>query len=75
MCNCSSREEILQNHKRSAKVESPLINKWIIDNIGRKLLVQESIYDIYNDIIGFVTKNSDGQTIRIFESNVKQILD
>jgi hypothetical protein len=75
MCNCTNSREVIQTHKNSSKPLSPLINKWIIDNMGRKLLVQESIYDIYNDIIGYITKNSDGQTIRIFESNVKQILD
>lgn len=75
MCNCGNREEIIRDRIRSPKIESPLINKWIIDKNGRKLLVQEGIYDIYNDIIGYVTKNSEGQTIRIFESNIKQILD
>lgn len=75
MCNCGSSREVIERHRSSSKPESPLINKWIIDNVGRKLLVQEAIYDIYNDIIGFITKNSEGQTIRIFESNVKQILD
>jgi hypothetical protein len=75
MCNCSNTREIVEKHRSSAKQESPLINKWVIDSVGRKLLVQEPIYDIYNDIIGFITKNNEGQTIRIFESNIKQILD
>jgi len=34
-----------------------------------------SIYDIYNDIIGYITKNPDGNIVRIFKSNIKQILD
>ena len=67
--------EIVERHRSTLKPESPLVNKWIVDNIGRTLLIQEPIYDIYNDIIGFVTKNNEGQTIRIFESNIKQILD
>lgn len=75
MCNCRSSRDLIDLQKSSTRQESPLVNKWILDNVGRKLLVQEPIYDIYNDIIGFVTKNSEGQTIRIFQSNVKQILE
>jgi hypothetical protein len=75
MCNCKNMGEIVERHRSTLKPESPLVNKWIVDNIGRTLLIQEPIYDIYNDIIGFVTKNNEGQTIRIFESNIKQILD
>jgi hypothetical protein len=58
-----------------SKEESKILNKWIIDNLGRKLLIQDPIYDIYNDIIGYITKNSEGKIIRIFASNIKQILE
>jgi hypothetical protein len=75
MCNCTNTREIVEKHRSSSRTESPLVNKWVMDNVGRKLLVQEPIYDIYNDIIGFITKNNEGQTIRIFESNIKQILE
>ena len=57
------------------KEQSKILNKWIIDNLGRKLLIQDPIHDIYNDIIGYITKNSEGKIIRIFASTIKQILE
>ena len=59
----------------SPKEISKILNKWIIDNMSRKLLIQEPIYDIYNDIIGYITKTEDKKTIRIFANNIKQILE
>ena len=76
MC-CSSHINV-DDHIRggnSPKEISKIINKWIIDNMSRKLLIQEPIYDIYNDIIGYITKNSEGKIIRIFANNIKQILE
>ena len=75
MCNCRSASEFQPIKREGGKEESKILNKWIIDNMGRKLLVQDPIYDIYNDIIGYITKNSEGKIIRIFASNIKQILD
>jgi hypothetical protein len=57
------------------KEQSQILNKWIVDNLGRKLLINEPIYDIYNDIIGYITKNSEGKIVRIFASNIKEILN
>jgi hypothetical protein len=76
MCDCGgySVTEPL-NPRRGAKEVSQIDNKWILDNLNRKLLVQGPIYDIYNDIIGYITKNEDGNTVRIFTHNIKQILD
>jgi hypothetical protein len=54
---------------------SKIINKWVVDNLSRKLLIQEPIYDIYNDIIGYIAKTEDKKTIRIFANNIKQILE
>lgn len=80
MCDCRSESEIqmrsLLRDQTSSKREISLIdNKWIWDNLGRKLLVQGPIHDIYGDIIGYITKNEDGNVIRIFKKNIKQILD
>ena len=53
MCDCGSNINV-DDHIRGGnapKEISKILNKWIIDNMGRKLLIQEPIYDIYNDII------------------------
>ena len=76
MC-CSSHINV-DDHIRggnSPKEISKILNKWIIDNMSRKLLIQEPIYDIYNDIIGYIAKTEDKKTIRIFANNIKQILE
>jgi len=76
MCNCGNNINIDDYIKRNhSKEVSKIINKWIIDNMGRKLLIQEPIYDIYNDIIGYITKTETKETIRIFANNIKQILE
>jgi hypothetical protein len=80
MCDCRSESEIqmrslLRDQTVSKREVSLIDNKWIWDNLGRKLLVQGPIHDIYGDIIGYITKNEDGNIIRIFKKNIKQILD
>jgi len=80
MCDCRSESEIqmrslLRDQTVSKREVSLIDNKWIWDNLGRKLLVQGPIHDIYGDIIGYITKSEDGNIIRIFKKNVKQILD
>lgn len=80
MCDCRSESEIqmrslLRDQTVSKREISLIDNKWIWDNLGRKLLVQGPIHDIYGDIIGYITKNEDGNVIRIFKKNIKQILD
>ena len=75
-CGCGGFSAIdPTNSPRKGKEISQIDNKWILDNLDRKLLVQSAIYDIYNDIIGYITKNEDGNTVRIFSHNIKQILD
>jgi len=76
MCDCGgySVAESL-NSRKGAKEVSQIDNKWILDNLDRKLLVQGPIYDIYNDIIGYITKNKGGNIVRIFPHNIKKILD
>ena len=76
MCNCSgSRLEFEPIKRDMTKEESKILNKWVLDNLNRRLLIQTPIYDIYNDIIGYITKNPDGNIVRIFTSNIKQILE
>lgn len=80
MCDCRSENEIqmrslLRDQTLSKREISMIDNKWIRDNLERKLLVQGPIHDIYGDIIGYITKNEDGNVIRIFKKNIKQILD
>ena len=76
MCDCggySVSDPI--NSRKNGKQVGQIDNKWVLDSLDRKLLVQSAIYDIYNDIIGYITKNEDGNTVRIFSHNIKQILD
>lgn len=47
--------------------------KWIIDVQERKLYITSAIYDVYGDIIGYITKNESGDVIRIFAKNIAQI--
>jgi transcriptional accessory protein Tex/SPT6 len=76
MCDCGSHINIDEHIRENAPKEiSKIINKWVVDNMSRKLLIQEPIYDIYNDIIGYIAKTEDKKTIRIFANNIKQILE
>jgi hypothetical protein len=75
MCDCKSASSYDPIRRDYSKEESKILNKWVIDNTGRKLLIQTPIHDIYNDIIGYITKNTEGNIIRIFSNNIKQILD
>ena len=75
MCNCGSNSAFEPIKRAKSKEVSRILNKWVVDKLNRKLLVQDPIYDIYNDIIGYITKTPDGNTIRIFANNITQILD
>jgi hypothetical protein len=74
-CGCGSGRDQIFYSDHHKKEESLIDNKWILDNLDRKLLVNGPIHDIYGDIIGYITKNLEGNVIRIFKKNVKQILD
>lgn len=75
MCGCGSPNAFEIRNMALSKEISTIINSWIIDNMGRKLLVNSPIYDSYNDIIGYVTKNESGNIIRIFAKNIKEVLE
>lgn len=77
MCNtCNKRtvDQIGQRINRSKETDR-LSGKNIIDSNGNKLLVTDAIRDVYGDIIGYITLNESGQTIRIFARNVAQIIE
>ena len=75
MCNCKEITSDIFYSDHYKKEESQIDNKWVLDNMGRKLLVNSPIHDIYGDIIGYITKNAEGKTFRIFKKSIKQILD
>ena len=75
MCGCGSVNASEIRTMTHSKETSRILNSWIVDNMGRKLLVQSPIYDTYNDIIGYVTKNESGNIVRIFSKNIKEILE
>lgn len=71
-CNCQSQNSYEPvNSYRKAK--DLLSGKWVLDVQGRRLYVSNPIYDVYGDIVGYITKNEDGNEIRIFAKNVVQI--
>ena len=75
MCGCGSPNAMEIRNMTPSKEVSKILNSWIIDNMGRKLLIDSPIYDSYNDIIGYVTRNEAGNIIRIFAKNIKEILE
>jgi transcriptional accessory protein Tex/SPT6 len=75
MCDCGKINIDEHIRTNAPKEISKIINKWVVDNMNRKLLIQEPIYDIYNDIIGYIAKTEDKKMIRIFANNIKQILE
>ena len=74
-CGCGNPDISDYRERSHSKEVSQILNKWVLDNLGRRLLIQDPIYDIYNDIIGYITKNADGNIVRIFAKNVKEIID
>jgi hypothetical protein len=75
MCDCGALPSDFVDYRGTPKVKSRIIDKWIVDHIGRTLLISSPIYDTYNDIIGYVTKDTNGNVVRIFEKNIQKILD
>jgi hypothetical protein len=75
MCGCNSLP-LNQIGERINRAKEPdrLSGKNIIDSNGTRLLVTDAIRDVYGDIIGYITLNESGQTIRIFAKNVAQII-
>jgi len=75
MCGCGSSNLQDVQGRTYTKEVSPILNKWCIDNLGRKLLINAPIHDAYNDIIGYTTVTESGNVVRIFVKNIKEIID
>ena len=72
-CGCNKRKNLAASKPRAAaeKESASLVGTWVIDNHDRRLLVTDPIYDTYNDIIGYITKDQSQNTVRIFSKNIK----
>ena len=75
MCNCGAPYSIPGEQRKHSKEISDILNKWCFDNLGRKLLISEPIYDAYNDIVGYITRTESGNIVRIFSKNIQEIID
>jgi hypothetical protein len=75
MCGCNNLP-LNQIGERINRAKEPdrLSGKNIIDSSGNRLLVTDAIRDVYGDIVGYITLNVSGQTVRIFARNVAQII-
>ena len=73
-CGCK-RNTVASPSPLKSKEEDNLSGKVIVDQSNRELLVLSPIYDSYRDIIGYITKDDSGNTIRIFSKNITKVLD
>jgi hypothetical protein len=74
-CGCNNKVNLV-DLESSRKIKSnQLVNKRIVDVNGNELLVISPIQDVYGDVIGYITKNEEGKTVRIFAKNVQKILN
>jgi hypothetical protein len=73
-CGCNSEDsyEVVNSYR---KKKDKIGGKWIMDIQSRKLYAEKPIYDVYGDIVGYITKNESGDTIRIFSKNIVKILE
>jgi hypothetical protein len=73
-CNCSpqnSYEPVTSYRKKPDRISG----KWIIDVQERRLYAESPIYDVYGDIVGYITKKENGDVVRIFAKNIAQITE
>ena len=73
-CNCESAESYYQPSTSYRKQKDKISGKWVLDVHQRRLYAESPIYDVYGDIVGYITKNESGDTIRIFAKNISKIL-
>jgi hypothetical protein len=73
-CNCSPQNsyEPVTTYR---KAKDTVSGKWVLDVQERRLYVDKPIYDVYGDIVGYITKNENGDVIRIFSKNVVKIIE
>ena len=72
-CNCDSYTSYEPNYSYR-KQKDKVSGKWVMDVQGRKLYAEKPIYDVYGDIVGYITKNESGDVVRIFSKNISQVL-
>jgi hypothetical protein len=73
-CNCISAGSYQPNYSYR-KEKDKISGRWILDVHDRKLYAEKPIYDVYGDIVGYITKNESGDVIRIFSKNIVKIVN
>ena len=73
-CGCEGQKRLVNLETTRSIRKDDLVNKRIVDTSGKELLVVSPIQDFYGDVIGYITKDFGGNTIRIFAKNVQKIL-
>jgi hypothetical protein len=74
MCGCNGNTSSYEQVPNTRKQQDTMSGKWILDVQNRELYLENPIYDVYGDIIGYITKNKSGDIIRIFARNIVQII-
>ena len=74
MCGCNKNISSYEQVPSTRKQQDTMSGKWILDVQNRDLYLESPIYDVYGDIIGYITKNKSSDTIRIFSKNIVQII-
>lgn len=74
MCGCNGNASSYEQVPNTRKQTDGMSGKWILDVQNRELYLENPIYDVYGDIIGYITKNKNSETVRIFAKNIVQII-
>lgn len=74
MCGCNGNINVYEQVPNTRKQQDTMSGKWVLDIQNRELYLESPIYDVYGDIIGYITKNKSANTIRIFSKNIVQII-
>jgi hypothetical protein len=74
MCGCNQNISSYEQVPNTRKQVDTMSGKWILDVQNRELYLENPIYDVYGDIIGYITKNKSGDIVRIFSKNIVQII-
>jgi hypothetical protein len=75
MCGCNGNINAYEQVPSTRKQQDTMSGKWILDTQNRELYLESPIYDVYGDIIGYITKNKSDNIIRIFARNIVQIIE
>lgn len=74
MCGCNQNANSYEQVPSTRKQQDIMSGKWILDVQNRELYLESPIYDVYGDIIGYITKNKSANIVRIFAKNIVQII-